>query len=104
MARFDVYAHPDAVLRKKTPYLLDVQNDHLARIATRIVVPLRFAHQFDRPAHDLNPVFEIDGHHVVLDTAALAAFPASELKKPLVSLKLQVNAVVGALDILFGAY
>ena len=104
MARFDVYAHPDAVLRKKTPYLLDVQNDHLARIATRVVVPLRFAHQFDRPAKDLNPVFEIAGNPVVLDTAALAAFPASELKKPLVSLKLDANAVVGALDILFGAY
>ena len=104
MARFDVYAHPDAVLRKKTPYLLDVQNDHLVRIATRVVIPLRFAHQFDQPVHDLNPVFEIAGNNVVLDTAALAAFPASELKKPLVSLKSQVNAVVGALDILFGAY
>ena len=104
MARFDVYAHPDAVLRKKTPYLLDVQNDHLARIATRVVIPLRFAHQFDRPAHDLNPVFEIASNPVVLDTAALEAFPASELKKPLVSLKSQVDAVVGALDIIFGAY
>ena len=67
MARFDVYAHPDAVLRKKNPYLLDVQNDHLARIATRVVVPLRFAHQFDRPVNDLNPVFEIAGNQVVLE-------------------------------------
>ena len=104
MARFDVYAHPDAVLRKKTPYLLDVQNEHLARIATRVVVPLRSAHQFDRPAHGLNPVFEIAGHQVVLDTAALAAFPAYELKKPVNSLRLQANEIVGALDILFGAY
>lgn len=104
MARFDVYAHPDTVLRKKTPYLLDVQNEHLARIATRVVVPLRFAHQFDQPAQDLNPVFEIAGNDVVLDTAALAAFPASELKKPVVSLKPQASTVVGALDILFGAY
>lgn len=104
MARFDVYAHPDAVLRQKTPYLLDVQNEHLARIATRVVVPLRSAHQFDRPAHGLNPVFEIAGHQVVLDAAALAAVPASELKTPVASLKLQGAAVVGALDILFGAY
>ncbi len=103
MARFDVYAHPDAVLRKKIPYLLDVQNEHLARIATRVVVPLRSAHQFDRPAHGLNPVFEIAGNQVVLDTAALAAFPASELTKPLVNLQRQAGDVVGALDILFGA-
>ena len=41
MARFDVYPHPDAVLRKKTPYLLDVQNNPISHIASRVVVPLR---------------------------------------------------------------
>ena len=33
VARFDVHPHPDAALRKKTPYLLDVQNNHISRIA-----------------------------------------------------------------------
>ena len=31
MARFDVYANPQALERKHTPYLLDVQNDTSTR-------------------------------------------------------------------------
>ena len=104
MARFDVYMHPDAVLRKKTPYLLDVQNNHIDRIATRVVLPMRRADLFDQPMSSLNPLFEIAGKQVVLDTAAMAAFPAMELKKPVLSLGAQSQAIVDALDVLFGAY
>jgi toxin CcdB len=104
MARFDVYAHPDAGLRKKTPYLLDVQNNYIDRIATRVVVPMRPAEQFAQPMSQLNPVFTISGKDVVLDTAALAAFPAAELKKPVTSLGSDSGTVVAALDALFGAY
>jgi toxin CcdB len=34
MARFDVYANPEASERKHTPYLLDVQNDYIDAPAT----------------------------------------------------------------------
>ena len=44
MARFDVYPHADAVLRRTTPYLLDVQNQpislNLASQGTAIVAAL----------------------------------------------------------------
>ena len=104
MARFDVYLHPDAVLCKKTPYLLDVQNNHIDRIATRVVLPMRNADLFDQRMSSLNPLFEIAGKQVVLDTAAIAAFPAVELKKPVLSLGAQSEAIVDALDVLFGVY
>ncbi len=104
MARFDVYPHPDAVLRRKTPYLLDVQNNHISRVATRVVVPLRPASLFTQPMRDLNPTFEIAGKQMVLDTAALAAIPSVELKKPVLNLGSRSSAVVAALDVLFGAY
>ena len=104
MARFDVYPHPDAVLRKKTPYLLDVQNNHISRIATRVVVPMRPASLFAQPMRDLNPKFEIAGKEVVLDTAALAAISSAELKRPVLNLASQSAAIVAALDVLFGAY
>jgi len=104
MARFDVYPHPDAVLRKKTPYLLDVQNNHISRIATRVVVPLRPSSLFTQPMRDLNPAFEIAGKTFVLDTAALAAVPAAELKKAVSSLASESSTIVAALDVLFGAY
>ncbi len=104
MARFDVYPHPDPVLRKRTPYLLDVQNTHINRIATRVVIPMRLAAYFTLPMRDLNPVFDVGGRAVVLDTAALAAIPLAELKKSTLNLAAHSAAVVAALDVLFGAY
>jgi toxin CcdB len=102
MARFDVYPHPEASLRKRTPYLLDVQNSHIDRIASRVVIPLRLAESFALRMRDLNPVFEVGGKAVVLDTAALAAVPLAELKKPITNLGPQRDSIAAALDVLFG--
>ena len=104
MARYDVYAHPDAVLRKVTPFLLDVQNDYINTLDTRVVIPMRQAALYGHPMRDLNPVFQVSGKSVVLDTAALAAFPARELKKRVAGLQDQSAHIVAAMDCLFGAY
>lgn len=104
MARFDVYPHPVPAMRKFTPFLLDVQNDFIGGIDSRVVIPLRSANLYRTRLRDLNPAFEIDGKAVVLDTAAIAAFPARELIKPVADLKEQRDEVVGAMDCLFGAY
>ena len=39
MARFDVYPHPDAAMRAVTPFLLDVQNNFIDQLQSRIVIP-----------------------------------------------------------------
>lgn len=104
MARFDVYPHPDANKRVITPYLLDVQNDFINQLQSRVVVPLRKAAAFGPTMRDLNPVFQIAGKNVVLDTAALAAFPSNNLKKPVTNLSSQNHDIVAALDTLFGSY
>ena len=104
MARFDVYPHPDPQLRKKTPFLLDVQNPHISRIGTRAVIPMRLAEDFALRMRDLNPVFEVAGRAVVLDTAALAALPAADLKKLTLNLGAQSSVIMAALDALFGTF
>jgi toxin CcdB len=104
MAQFDVYAHPDARMRERTPYLLDVQNSFLDRIATRVVIPLRGVEFAPLPMRDLNPVCTVEGQALVLDTAALAAVPLRWLGAPLLNLRAQSPEVVNALDILFGGY
>lgn len=104
MAQFDVYAHPDARLRERTPYLLDVQNGFLDRIATRVVIPLRGAEFAPLPMRDLNPVCTIQEQAMVLDTAALAAVPLRCLGAPLLNLRAQSPEVVNALNSLFGGY
>ncbi len=103
MARFDVYPHPDPSQRRKTPYLLDVQNPHIDRIATRVVVPLRLAENLPLRMRDLNPVLEVGGKSVVLDTTALGAIPVAELKKAVTNLRGNGAEIIAALDVLFGA-
>jgi toxin CcdB len=104
VARFDVYSHPDSSLRKNTPFLMDVQNSHVSGLATRVVIPLRAAATFALRMRDLNPAFTVGGKEVVADTAALAAFPADELRTPVASLAGQSDVVFSALDTLFGGY
>jgi toxin CcdB len=104
MARFDVYANPEATERKHTPYFVDVQNNHIDHLATRVVVPLRREAAFGPRARNLNPVFVIGTDSVVLDTPALAAIPGSELRKPVSSLTVSRAQIQEALDTLFGAY
>lgn len=75
MARFDVYLHPDAAQRASTPFLLDVQNEYISGLQTRVVLPLRRAERVGVPLRDLNPAFEVDGVAVILDAAAIGAVP-----------------------------
>lgn len=104
MARFDVYANPFAGERRQTPYVLDVQNDHLAPIGSRVVIPLRTANGFGAAARDLNPTLEVEGRRVVLDTASIASVNATLLKRPVAQVEQQRSDVMNALDTLFGSY
>lgn len=104
MARYDVYANPAPNERAVTPFLLDLQNDYINGLGTRVMAPLRAESQFGKPARGLNPVFLIGDIGVVLDTAALAALPVHLLRQPVVSLRAQAAVISNALDTLFGGF
>jgi toxin CcdB len=104
MARFDVYANPYAPERGHTPYVLDVQSDHLGPLATRVVIPLRAPEGYGTPAQSLNPVLQLDGKSVVLDTASLAPVPSALLKKAVCRAEACRDEILDALDTLFGSY
>ena len=104
MARFDVYPHPDALARNNVPFLLDVQNEYIDSLASRIVIPLRAAALYKARLRDLNPVFDILGQQVVLDTASMAAFPTQELTQCVANIRSHQEEIVAALDCIFGSY
>lgn len=104
MARFDVYRNPFAAERALTPFVLDVQNDHLGPLATRVVIPLRAPQGYGTPARGLNPVLDLQGSPVVLDTAALAPVQTSLLKSPVWRADPWRDEVLDALDTLFGRH
>jgi toxin CcdB len=104
VARYDVYANPEPAERAHTPFLLDLQNDYIAGLATRVVAPLRTEAHFGKQARGLNPAFLIRDEAVVLDTAAIGALPAALLRQPVLSLRAQAGVITAALDTLFGGF
>ncbi|CAM2163100.1 toxin CcdB [Paraburkholderia sacchari] len=106
MARFDLYNNP-AQSRIRTPYLLDVQSDHLGNLESRVVIPVtRIAGTYtaSKVAQDLSPIIVIDGEQFMLETPFLAALPTSRLGHAVGTLKGEQDRIGAALDRLFGAY
>jgi len=98
MSRFDV--HP-LLLGGGGGYVVDVQAELLAALATRIVVPLMPEAVIQKPISDLNPVFEIEGRRHVFVTQALACIPRRELRRKVFSLAEHRASLTRALDLLF---
>lgn len=101
MARFDLYRNPVRSQVKEIPFLLDVQSEFLELLETRMIVPMRRADRFRKTIEHLNPVFEHDGHKLVLDTASMASVPRAELKQLVGNIRSQRLDIENALEFLF---
>lgn len=99
MAQFDLFKNPHS---SRYPYLLDVQADAVARLATRVVVPLITLKRYGaKPISKLNPLVRVGNvEHVVL-VQDLAAIPGAELRQRVLSLAARRAELVAALDLLF---
>ena len=104
MARFDVYANPDPAERKLVPYFLDLQNQFLDGLETRVAAPLFAPHGLQKRLRNLHPELTVDGKTVIMDTPAIAALPITELRRPVANLADQQIVIQDALDTLFGSY
>jgi len=101
MARLDIYAMPGAPGRG---YVVDIQNELLDELRTRVVVPLLPIGVTSPPVRDLNPVFDFGGGPHVFVTQALASVPARELRSCVGSLRGEHDVITRALNILLIAY
>jgi len=99
MAQFDLHRNP----RGGTyPLLLDVQADVLARLATRVVVPLISVKRHGaRPITRLNPVVHVDDEDYVVLFQELAAIATSALGDRVGSLADRRAELVALADLLF---
>jgi toxin CcdB len=104
MGRYDVYQNPEKSEHRHTPFVLDIQNDHLDAVETRIVIPLRDARLHGMRLEHVHPSFRIQEREVVLDTPTMATFPRSWLRSPIASLRGEQHQIQEALDALFGSY
>lgn len=96
MARYDVYR-----TRNEIGYLLDVQNDLIDNLNTRVVVPLLPLGSMPPTVKRLHPIFEIEGRRFVMATHLLAAVTTNELSGKTANLLKHHDDIIRALDLLF---
>ncbi|MCG3662698.1 CcdB family protein [Aliarcobacter butzleri] len=97
MAQFDVYENLNEKSKQNIPYLLDIQNDILKDLTTRVVIPLIIT---NKAINFLNPKFAINQIDVILSTAELASIPIEILGNKVCSLKEKREEIIGAVDFL----
>ena len=99
MSQFDVYKNPSKATRKHLPYLLDVQNNFLDDLSTRIVIPLGLKTSFKNEAMDkLTPCVTYLDEELLILTPQLASVPNSILKEQIGSLAHLRHEILNALD------
>lgn len=99
MPKYDVFPNPSG-----DGYLLNVQTDLLGDLNTRVVVPLLPKSKAPKPATRLNPVFEVDGKHMVMVTQFLAAVPVGVLKSQVANLNDEFEQITIAIDMLMQGF
>lgn len=99
MAQFCVHRNANPATRSDFPLLLDVQNDLVSGLETRVVVPLCQL-QSIRPIRRLTPVFEFDEHTYVMLTPQLAGIPKRLLGPQVADLSDSRDEILAAIDLL----
>ena len=99
MAQFTLYRNANRQTQARYPFLLDVQNDFLDALKTRLVVPaMKLAEQ--KPITRLNPVFEFEQQHYLLVVQEMAAIPVNNLGAKVTALEALRGEILAALDLL----
>ncbi|MBP7769603.1 MAG: CcdB family protein [Aliarcobacter sp.] len=97
MAQFDVYENINEKTKEQIPFLLDIQNDILKNLSTRVVIPLVVS---SKSINLLNPKYTINGITVALSTAEIASIPMEIFGNKISSLKDKREEIIGAVDFL----
>jgi len=103
MQQFDVVANPDADESAHRPYLVVLQSDLVSGLSSTVVAPLVPRDQM-KGAGRMNPIVNVDGKEFWLATHELFAVDRRMLRKTVVSLSHERDAIITALDFAFTGY
>lgn len=99
MPQFDVYSNPSRTTKEAYPYLVDIQNEVIDELATRLVVPLTAVSM--KPTmfmKKLTPEINFDGRNYMFMTQQLTSIPKEKLKDPVGTLKSARELLIDAID------
>ncbi len=97
MAQFDVYKNENKLTNEKVPYLLNIQNDILDSINTRVVIPLV---KDMKDFKGLTKEFIIENQKVYLTTSQMGTIHKNELKTKVTTLQNQKEDIKNSIDFL----
>ena len=101
MPQFTVYRNPNPETNAAYPLLLDVQNDLIVDLNSRVVVPLCPASAMKgKLIKTLTPVFEIDGKQYAMLTPQLAGIAKKQVGAKVADLVQCRDEIIAALDLL----
>ncbi len=101
MAQFDVYKNLNHKTNEEVPFLLDIQNDILKNLQTRVVVPLVLNM---KPAKILNPQFKINNLTLTMSTAELAGISKENLGSTVCSVEDRRDEIISAVDFMITGF
>jgi len=101
MSQFTLYLNKDKNSKKTYPYFVDVQNNLLSDLNSRLVIPLTPSKRVnEKVAQKLCPAINIDGEEFILVTNQMTTVPKSILKSEVDSLEQYRNQIIDAIDML----
>ena len=100
MAQFDVYIN-NGKNKKQIPFILDIQNDILSHLHTRVIIPLAINKPYEKNIH---PEFNINKLNVIMMTTQLTGVPKDFLGKRVCSLEEKRTEIINAIDFLITGY
>jgi toxin CcdB len=102
MGQFTVHRNTDPMTEHRVPLFVDIQNDLLTHLATRIVIPLarQQGQQYDI-MWTLVPELTINGQRYVLLVPQLMHVKAEQLGPAVAEVKHERHEVLAAVEMLF---
>lgn len=101
MAQFMVYENQNQDSKQIYPYFVDVQNNFLESLNSRLVIPLALRKYLDNSVISmLCPEVIIEDVTFVLLTHQMTNVPSSALKVPIISLESLRDEIIAAVDFL----
>ncbi|WP_418184692.1 CcdB family protein [Aliarcobacter vitoriensis] len=101
MAQFDVYENINEMTKEKFPYIIDIQNNILKDLSSRVVIPMR---KSNKTINILNPNFSINGIEVVLSTQEISTISTDNFGNKVCSLKDKADEILNSIDFLITGF
>ncbi len=99
MAQFTLYQNTNRQTQNRYPFLLDVQNDFLEALKTRLVIPVvKLANH--KPISRLNPQFTWEHEQYLLIVQEMAAIPSKTIGEKVTDLYGLRSEILAAIDLL----